>query len=142
MTEHLIANSGLQFIVQDVEFNPTSQFLLSNGRPLRYTFLDKVEVDPVFGNQDTFFDFVCSDSSGNFYIQLDELKNVNGSLDAYPPRRPGIHREASPLRCLTICRIAQDCLCQALLSHHIVLLCLAYALLRLSRPSHRYRSRA
>ena len=85
--EHLIANSGLQFIIQDVEFNPTSQFLLSNGKPLRYSFLDKVVVDPIFGSQDSFFDFVCPDGQGQHYIQLEELINVEDSLERLPSGR-------------------------------------------------------
>lgn len=85
--EHLIANTGIQFITQDVEFDLTSQFMLSHGKPLRYSFLDKVVVDPIFGNQDSFFDFVCPDSHGQQYIQLEELMNVEDSLVRLPNGR-------------------------------------------------------
>ena len=81
--EHLIANSGLQFLSQEIEFNPNEPFSLSNQKPLRYAFIDKTEVDDVINNTITYFDLVCADNQGR-YIKLEDLINVQGSLVCLP----------------------------------------------------------
>lgn len=81
--EHLIANSGLQFLTQEVEFNPNTPFVLSNKKPLRYSFIDKTEVDDIIKSSVTYFDFVCPDNQGR-YIKLEDLINVQDSLVCLP----------------------------------------------------------
>ncbi|MGN1214005.1 MAG: hypothetical protein ACI4TR_03825, partial [Bacteroidaceae bacterium] len=38
--DHLIANSGLQFIKREIEFNPDQAMIMPNGKPLKYSFID------------------------------------------------------------------------------------------------------
>ncbi|MCR4602674.1 MAG: virulence factor SrfB [Prevotella sp.] len=68
--EHLIANSGIQFITTEKEFNPSEQLAFSNGRTLKYTFCEPR--DPLTG--DLFFDFLYYHSEEEVYIPLDELR--------------------------------------------------------------------
>lgn len=40
---NLIANTGIHFKKTEVEFNPNDAYLLPNGRPLKFTFVEKVD---------------------------------------------------------------------------------------------------
>lgn len=65
---HLIANSGIHFVTKELEFNPSMELILPNGKPLKYTFLECV-------NQNTsIFDFLCYHSQAKVYIPLNELR--------------------------------------------------------------------
>lgn len=72
--EHLIANTGIQFVTREVEFNPNEQFLLPDGKSLKYTFLEYI--DELFNVQ--IFDALCV-NMGN-YIPLGELRKGNGCV--------------------------------------------------------------
>lgn len=68
--EHLIVNSGIQFISTEKEFNPAEQLAFSNGRTLKYSFCESA--DPLTG--DLFFDLLYYHSQEGVYIPLDELR--------------------------------------------------------------------
>ncbi len=68
--EHLIVNSGIQFISTEKEFNPAEQLAFSNGRTLKYSFCEPA--DPLTG--DLFFDLLYYHSQEGVYIPLDELR--------------------------------------------------------------------
>lgn len=56
--EHLVANSGLQFITQEIDLNPAEGYQFpGTNKKLRYTFLDNVVQDPVFETVKSNFDF-------------------------------------------------------------------------------------
>ena len=68
--EHLIANSGIQFITTEKEFNPSDQFVFNNGRTLKYAFCESV--DPLAKVH--LFDLLCYHSEEGVYIPLNELR--------------------------------------------------------------------
>ena len=68
--EHLIVNSGIQFICTEKEFNPAEQLAFSNGKTLKYSFCEPA--DPLTG--DLFFDLLYYHSQEGVYIPLDELR--------------------------------------------------------------------
>ena len=68
--EHLIVNSGIQFICTEKEFNPAEQLTFSNGKTLKYSFYEPA--DPLTG--DLFFDLLYYHSQEGVYIPLDELR--------------------------------------------------------------------
>ena len=57
--EHLIANSGIQFISRDITFNPSSRPIIDGGKPLDYYFIEKQETDEITGEEEILFDFLC-----------------------------------------------------------------------------------
>ena len=67
--EHLIADSGIQFIVTEIEFNPT-QPLIVNNRPLKYHFCDTVDVI----SNEKIFDLMLQHPAEGVYLPLDELR--------------------------------------------------------------------
>lgn len=69
--EHLIANSGLQFICTEVELNPSVSPELKNGKPLGYHFMIKNERDELTEVEETKFDILCQ--SGTSLVPLKEL---------------------------------------------------------------------
>lgn len=99
--EHLVANSGLQFITQEIELNPADGFQFHDtNKKLRYAFLDTVEQDPVFENLETRFDFCLSKddklirlhdliesdslvtlSSGGYYIAPDGMPEIRDDIN-------------------------------------------------------------
>ena len=68
--EHLIVNSGIQFISTEKEFNPAEQLPLPNGRTLKYSFCDSVN----FQNGERIFDLLYYHSQEGVYIPLGELR--------------------------------------------------------------------
>lgn len=85
---HLIADSGIHFIVTESEFNPNEPLLLENRAPLKYSFYDTLTFDDrqIFG-------LLSHDRSRGIYLPVDEisdpkydgvLRNPNGreKLDA------------------------------------------------------------
>lgn len=68
--EHLIANSGIQFVTRELEINPSTQLILPNGKPLKYTFLESI--DHVLNIQT--FDLLCFHSQSGVFIPLSELR--------------------------------------------------------------------
>lgn len=69
--EHLIANSGLQFICQELDLNPAESPTVENDRSLMYHFLRKVETDEISGIDEVVFDFLCE--SGTSLVPLRQL---------------------------------------------------------------------
>lgn len=101
--EHLVANSGLQFITQEIELSPMEGYLFpETNRQLRYTFFDSTFRDPVLDTEETVFDYcirrddkcirlqellksdsalVCN-ADGNYAIEKDGLPEVRADLNA------------------------------------------------------------
>lgn len=69
--EHLIANSGIQFISREITFNPSSRPIIDGGKPLDYYFIEKQETDEITGEEEILFDFLCPSNNG--YVPLKEL---------------------------------------------------------------------
>ena len=67
--EHLIADSGIQFIVREIEFNPNEPLLLSGGKTLKYAFCETVD----FLNGTKLFDLLYHHVDDGKYIPLNEL---------------------------------------------------------------------
>lgn len=67
--EHLIANSGIQFIVRELEFNPSEPLLMENGRTLKYSFIETVDFLEGF----KVFNLLYYNRNIDKYIPLDEL---------------------------------------------------------------------
>ena len=68
--EHLIANSGIQFICTEKEFNPSEQLVFPNGRTLKYSFCELEDAQTGIRT----FDFLFFHSQEGVYIPLDELR--------------------------------------------------------------------
>lgn len=77
--EHLVANSGIQFIVKEVEFNATEPFILQNGKTLKYTFCDVM--DCLTNNRK--FDVLVHNIDEGVLVPLQELEK-RGRLDKLP----------------------------------------------------------
>lgn len=76
--EHLIANSGIQFIVKEVEINP-SQPLLIDNKPLKYSFIDTTD----FLTGEVVFGIAIPHPNGKDYIPYEEL-NSNEAFELKP----------------------------------------------------------
>lgn len=82
--EHLIADSGIQFVVREIEFNPEEPLLLGNGKTLKYSFIDTID----FLDGIKIFDLLYENRKINKYIPLAELTSEeNGGGDSLQ-RRP------------------------------------------------------
>lgn len=68
--EHLIADSGLQFITREVEFNPTEPFQYQNGHLLKFAFCEQKD----FLTGETLFDLLCYKPDESVYVTLSELR--------------------------------------------------------------------
>lgn len=68
--EHLIVNSGIQFISTEKEFNPSEQLTFSNGRTLKYSFCETAD----FLSGELMFDLLYYHSQEAIYIPLGELR--------------------------------------------------------------------
>lgn len=66
---HLIADSGIHFIKEEIEFNPSEPLILSNGRALKYSFYETEDFLDGF----KVFNFLAYNKEENKYIPLDEL---------------------------------------------------------------------
>lgn len=69
--EHLIADTGIHFISNEVEFNFSEPLVLSNGRPLKYAFCDTKD----FITNQQIFDLLYYHSGEGVYIPLQEIKS-------------------------------------------------------------------
>ena len=67
---HLIADSGIQFIVSEIDFNPSEPLLLENGKTLKYSFVETVD----FLEGYRIFNLLYYNSEANKYIPIDELQ--------------------------------------------------------------------
>lgn len=68
--EHLIADSGIQFIIKEIEFNPMEPMLISRGKPLKYSFVETEDI--LEGTK--IFNILYYNSYIDKYIPLDELQ--------------------------------------------------------------------
>lgn len=69
--EHLIADTGIQFITREVEFNPSEPLRLDSGRVLRYSFVESV--DP-FDDTQISFDILYNHAEENRWIPVKHLR--------------------------------------------------------------------
>jgi len=74
--EHLIANSGIQFICTEKELNPNEQLAFNNGKTLKYSFCETS--DFITGEQ--IFGLLYYHSNEGIYIPIDELRKENKIL--------------------------------------------------------------
>lgn len=70
--EHLIANSGIQFITTEKEFNPSDQLALAQGRTLKYSFCETTDRQ----SGELFFDLLYYHNQEAVYIPLEELRRA------------------------------------------------------------------
>ncbi len=70
-TLHLIADTGIQFITNEVEFNASEPLALKSGRMLRYSFVENV--DPFDGHIS--FDLLFNHVDKNCWIPVKQLRN-------------------------------------------------------------------
>lgn len=78
--EHLIADTGIQFIIREAEFNPSEPLKLPSGRILRYSFMESV--DP-FDNNRIHFDLLYNHTEENRWIPVKHLRD-EGKLSLLP----------------------------------------------------------
>lgn len=81
--EHLIANSGIQFVTREVEFNPSEPLILPSGKALKYAFCETLD----FLEGQLIFDFLYYHTVEGKYIPVDELRNTPDSLLLRPSGR-------------------------------------------------------
>lgn len=74
--EHLIADSGIQFIVKEIEFNPSEPLILASGKALKYSFS---EIEDFLEEKKVFSMLYYNSEQGN-YIPVDELINFDDAL--------------------------------------------------------------
>lgn len=67
--EHLIADSGIQFLTTEMELNPQEPLALSSGKTLKYTFYETV--DPLEDTQT--FGLLCAAPDGQRYVPASEV---------------------------------------------------------------------
>lgn len=79
MTYHLIANSGLQFISEELTLNPSQSPVVDNEKPLGYSFLIKNDEDELTGMQEVIYDILCQ--SGQQLVPLRDLLNPSPGMD-------------------------------------------------------------
>lgn len=70
--EHLIADTGIQFIIRETEFNPSEPLRMNSGRILRYSFVETV--DP-FDNS-VHFDLLFNHAEENRWIPVKHLREA------------------------------------------------------------------
>lgn len=81
--EHLIADSGIQFLTTEIEFNPSEPLLLGNGRTLKYSFCETVDI--IEGTK--VFDMLYNDSESGKFIPLTELTENDDAVVRRPNGR-------------------------------------------------------
>lgn len=89
-TNSLIANSGLHFKTIQLDINPDEPLVLSNGKTLKYTFLESIDF---LNDCKVRFD-VCSPKDGA-YSPVNYLK-VNDLLDEAPNGTPVLDESGVP----------------------------------------------
>ncbi|MBD5247408.1 MAG: hypothetical protein HDS54_04490 [Barnesiella sp.] len=76
---HLIADTGIQFCSNEVEFNASEPLTLGSGRMLRYSFVENV--DPFDGSIS--FDVLFNNTDKNCWIPVKQLRN-EGCIALHP----------------------------------------------------------
>lgn len=74
--EHLISDSGIQFLTSEIEFNPSEPFILGSGKALSYTFSE--DVDFLDGLKT--FNLLYYYAEQGKYIPIDELINSSDAV--------------------------------------------------------------
>lgn len=80
---HLIADSGIHFITHEIEFNPSQPLLLSNGKTLKYSFVETVD----FLEGYKIFNLLYYNSDENKFIPIDELQESQNAILRRPNGR-------------------------------------------------------
>ena len=57
--EHLIADSGIQFITKEIEFNPSEPLLLQRGGTLKYSHIKSAKNNAIKQQKLCFFTLSC-----------------------------------------------------------------------------------
>lgn len=83
--EHLIADSGIQFLIKEVNFNPDDPLALPNGKVLRYSFSE--DINPLTKS----FDILLSASTGT-YISLKDVRNGGQNQDILEKQATGLEK--------------------------------------------------
>lgn len=81
--EHLIIDSGIQFITREIEFNPSEPFILNNGKTLKYSFIETVDFLEGF----KVFSLLYYNKIIDKYIPVDELVTDQNSVLRHPNGR-------------------------------------------------------
>lgn len=76
---HLVANTGLQFICQELSLDASVSPLIESEKTLGYYFLSKIEQDEITGLEILKFDLLCQ--SGSDLVPLKELLNPPGESE-------------------------------------------------------------
>lgn len=86
MVDHLIADSGIQFITREIEINPSEPLMLSSGKTLKYSFVETVD----FIEGTKLFMLLYYHPEANKYIPLDELLKSTDAVVRRPNGREEI----------------------------------------------------
>ena len=81
--EHLIADSGIQFITKEIEFNPSEPLLLQRGGTLKYSFIETEDFLEGF----RIFNLLYYNKNIDKYIPIDELSADDNALLRHPNGR-------------------------------------------------------
>lgn len=81
--EHLIADSGIHFITNEIEFNPSEPLLLSGGKTLKYSFCETID----FLEGYRIFNILYYDQDSGKYIPIDEMQNTDDCVIRRPNGR-------------------------------------------------------
>lgn len=81
--EHLIIDSGIQFITREIEFNPSEPFILNSGKTLKYSFIETVDFLEGF----RVFNLLYYNKIIDKYIPVDELVTDQSSVLRHPNGR-------------------------------------------------------
>lgn len=81
--EHLIADSGIQFITKEIEFNPSEPLLLQRGGTLKYSFIETEDFLEGF----RIFNLLYYNKNIDKYIPVDELSADDSALLRHPNGR-------------------------------------------------------
>ena len=88
----LIANSGIQFVVKEVELNFSEPFIFPDGKTLKYPFLQIT--DPITGQ--IMFDMAYFHPGAQVYIPLSELEDAD-ALQKTPNGREKLDQSGIPI---------------------------------------------
>ena len=81
--KHLIANTGIHFITNEIEFNPSEPLLLSGGKTLKYSFCETFD----FLEGYRIFNILYYDQDSGKYIPIDEMQNTDDCVIRRPNGR-------------------------------------------------------
>ena len=81
--EHLIADSGIQFITKEIVFNPSEPLLLQRGGTLKYSFIETEDFLEGF----RIFNLLYYNKNIDKYIPVDELSADDSALLRHPNGR-------------------------------------------------------